>query len=370
TLLCADQFDVSGLRDLCWQNLVKRISVESVWEIWSIAVDLEAAAEQRACLLFCSRNFTALCHCQSTMWAPAHLLRLVLASDTLNVVSEELLFETVVRWSEFCEDDDAVSQRRVSATGGSMSASLSLLSAERHITRPMSAATTAKHAPADEGVLKCYRSPSNLSQLLPPTRSSPLIAAGNRRRSGNPRRKPELTREAYTDALQLSSTSMPSPDGNSPRFSISPTTKLFASPCDLSAATESSSMNSSAWGRLQDRKQFLATLLPCIRFPMMDKNFLLRVVERNTELMALPLMKDLVIEAYRFHAFNPPPPVAVVPGRASECYAKREYASPVVHAKIILPLNTTDDLALSRSQRRKQYTVQKIDIKSIDFSSK
>ncbi|KAJ2551805.1 hypothetical protein GGH95_005868, partial [Coemansia sp. RSA 1836] len=298
TLLCADQFDVSGLRDICWRDLSKRISAETVWEIWSIAVDLEAVDQQRACRLFCSRNFTTLCHSQSIMWAPAHLLREVLASDTLNVLSEELLFETVVKWSEFREDQDDCYSRKDSSLSGGL-----LLSAERHITRPSSAAM-------DEAVLKCYRSPSNLS-LLPPA-NSPF--AGNRRRSGNPRRKPELTREAYTDAQQLSATSMmPSPVNNSPppppsRFSIS-ATKLSSSSSPRDSALDSQpSINSSAWSRLLDRKQFLNSLLPCIRFPMMDKNFLLRVVERNTDLMALPMMKDLLIEAYRFHAFNPPIP--------------------------------------------------------------
>ncbi|KAJ2103465.1 hypothetical protein GGI16_002975 [Coemansia sp. S142-1] len=291
------------------------------------------------------------------MWAPAHLLRQVLASDTLNVISEELLFETVVKWANFREDQDDCSR-----TGNNSSLS-NVLSAERHTTRPASLSNT-----TDEAVLKCYRSPSNLS-LLPHT-SSPF--AVNRHRSGNPRRKPELTREAYTNALHLSSTSIPSPVSSSPRFSIS-ATKLQSSPRD--SMMEPQSSNSSVWSRMFDRKQFLNSLLPCIRFPMMDKNFLLRVVERDTDLMALPMMKDLLIEAYRFHAFNPPQ-VKVEPAmrdgnrRSSECYAKREYAAnttPVVYAKIILPLNTTDELTLSRSQRRKHHNVQKLDIQAVNF---
>ncbi|KAJ2338006.1 hypothetical protein GGF43_006976, partial [Coemansia sp. RSA 2618] len=108
--------------------------------------------------------------------------------------------------------------------------------------------------------------------------------------------------------------------------------------------------SSSAWSSLFARKEFLPELLPCIRFPMMDKSFLLRVVERNTELMAIPMMKDLLIEAYRFHAFNPQPatPLVQEKRRASECFARKESDKQhVQYAKIILPLNTTDDLALS-----------------------
>ncbi|KAJ2214961.1 hypothetical protein IW143_003645, partial [Coemansia sp. RSA 520] len=90
----------------------------------------------------------------------------------------------------------------------------------------------------------------------------------------------------------------------------------------------------------------------------MDKAFLLRVVERNADLMAIPVMKDLLIEAYRFHAFNPMPstPVVQEKRRASECFARKEQRH-VQYAKIILPLNTADDLALSRSQRRKRVHV-------------
>ncbi|KAJ2777633.1 hypothetical protein GGI15_004444, partial [Coemansia interrupta] len=90
TLLCADQFEVSGLRDICWRNLMSRLSVDTVWDIWSIAVDLEVPEHQRACRSFCCRKFTELCRHPTTMWASAHLLREVLASDALNVESEEL----------------------------------------------------------------------------------------------------------------------------------------------------------------------------------------------------------------------------------------------------------------------------------------
>ncbi|KAJ2841350.1 hypothetical protein GGI22_007927 [Coemansia erecta] len=94
----------------------------------------------------------------------------------------------------------------------------------------------------------------------------------------------------------------------SSRYSIISSTKLQSSKesTEPPKMSKMSSSSSSVYTSPFARKEFLATLLPCVRFPMMDKEFLLRVVERNADLMAIPLMKDLLIEAYRFHAFNPP----------------------------------------------------------------
>ncbi|KAI9505464.1 hypothetical protein BX070DRAFT_220111 [Coemansia spiralis] len=361
TLLCADQFEVAGLRDICWQNLMARLSTDTVWDIWSIATDLEAHEQQRSCKSFCCRHFTELCHSPSTMWAPAHLLREVLASDALNVLSEELLFETVIRWASFREDADPHEQQQQQQQQQKRSS----LSAEKHVTR--SGRIT------DEAVLKCYRSPSNLS-LLPPR--SPWTQNNRRPNAVNSRRRPELTREAYTSA---SDTAQSAQTASSPRYSVISTklqSREFAEPPKMSRVSSTASSIASS---LFERKEFLPTLLPCIRFPMMEKEFLLRVVERNTELMAMPLMKDLLIEAYRFHAFNPvlqpqqtlPPPPVNDPHepnrRVSEYYAKREYAAVPQYAKIILPLNNVDDLTLSRSQRRKR--VQKISsIQNVSFT--
>ncbi|KAJ1723952.1 hypothetical protein LPJ53_001708 [Coemansia erecta] len=369
TLLCADQFEVAGLRDICWRNLMSRLSVDTVWDIWSIAVDLEVPEHQRACRSFCCRKFTELCRHPTTMWASAHLLREVLASDALNVESEELLYETVVKWAEFREDSmDSVLPSPRSANARKLSGSAgNVLSAEKHMTR--------SGLISDEAVLKCYRSPSNLS-LLPPR--SPWTNRGQRQ--GHPRRKPELTREAYTSASEANAAPTPSP-----RLSVISATRLQSSrngdsPLASANITSPASSHSSVWSTLSDRKEFLPSLLPCIRFPMMDKNFLLRVVERNSELMTLPLMKDLLIEAYRFHAFNPPQiiqtplsrPHSSAHRRSSECFAKKEYSAQLqtaqpIYAKIILPLNTSDDLALSRSQRRKP--LQKVSIQNVSYAS-
>ncbi|KAJ2761986.1 hypothetical protein H4S06_000909, partial [Coemansia sp. BCRC 34490] len=257
----------------------------------------------------------------------------------------------------------------------------------------------------------------------------------NRRLSANLRRRPELTREAYTAASSASTRPQSSssttearqplsqhqqqqqqqPHGSpvlgnnsndvsqSPRYSVISSTKLQSSKEFTSTEppkmTKMTSSTSSIYTTPFERKEFLVTLLPCVRFPMMDKEFLLRVVERNADLMAIPLMKDLLIEAYRFHAFNPPAhhataspalqkhdhqvfrasndqstrssfndagfgqkhqtrqrsstrPASNSGRRSSECYAKREFAPQ--YAKIILPLNNTDDMTLSRSQRRKR----------------
>ncbi|CAG8447170.1 11400_t:CDS:10 [Ambispora gerdemannii] len=50
-----------------------------------------------------------------------------------------------------------------------------------------------------------------------------------------------------------------------------------------------------------DRQAALPSLLECVRFPMMQKRYLLEKVESNTMVMSADGMKDLLIEAYRYH---------------------------------------------------------------------
>ncbi|CAG8449618.1 1488_t:CDS:2 [Scutellospora calospora] len=50
-----------------------------------------------------------------------------------------------------------------------------------------------------------------------------------------------------------------------------------------------------------DRLAALPSLLKCIRFPVMQKRYIFEKVEGNAIVMAAEVMKDLVIEAYRFH---------------------------------------------------------------------
>ncbi|ORX64896.1 hypothetical protein DL89DRAFT_148192 [Linderina pennispora] len=226
-------------------------------------------------------------------------------------------------WSDgpsFSEDDSGDEQQARATPPGQ------IVSAEKH---------TKTSRPSDSAVLKCYRSPANLA-LLPRSPRSPFLQARS------PRRKSELTREAFTAGAMPGATTPPSTD--SPRTSI----------CNV-GCSQSSTPILPPWLHCMRAKNTYRRYCPCIRFPMMDKQFLLTVVERNSELMAMPLMKDLLIEAYRFHAFNPPAPVEKPERRrASECFAKRESSTPVEqYAKIILPLNGTDEYTLSRSQRRK-----------------
>ncbi|CAG8736350.1 17970_t:CDS:2 [Gigaspora rosea] len=50
-----------------------------------------------------------------------------------------------------------------------------------------------------------------------------------------------------------------------------------------------------------DRLAALPSLLKCVRFPVMQKRYIVEKVEGNAVVMAAEVMKDLIIEAYRFH---------------------------------------------------------------------
>jgi hypothetical protein len=54
----------------------------------------------------------------------------------------------------------------------------------------------------------------------------------------------------------------------------------------------------------KQRNHLLSELLMHVRFPLMRSNFLIDQVEKSETIMASPAMKDLLFEAYRFHAVS------------------------------------------------------------------
>ncbi|KAJ1671169.1 hypothetical protein EV182_007784 [Spiromyces aspiralis] len=82
----------------------------------------------------------------------------------------------------------------------------------------------------------------------------------------------------------------------------------------------------------------LSLLLRCIRFPQMDKIYLLNHIEPLAKKFEPSVMKSLLIEAYRHHAFNNDP---LLKERG------------LTH--VVLALGDHDPLALARSQPRRPF---------------
>ncbi|CAG8733074.1 2421_t:CDS:2 [Cetraspora pellucida] len=69
-----------------------------------------------------------------------------------------------------------------------------------------------------------------------------------------------------------------------------------------------------------DRLAALPSLLKCVRFPVMQKRYIVEKVEGNATVMAAEIMKDLIIEAYRFHLM---PDVSIHPTNRTKLRKKK-----------------------------------------------
>ncbi|PVU88331.1 hypothetical protein BB559_005610 [Furculomyces boomerangus] len=134
------------------------------------------------------------------------------------------------------------------------------------------------------------------------------------------------------------------------------------------------------FGKTRRLKYSLHRLLPLIRFPLMDKYFLLNVVEQCEPIMNCKAMYKLLLEAYRHHAFNN---ISSLKSTTSEVRKTRiddlnnefieklsldeklekntQNNEPMGHVleqntnhSIILPLKSIDSLTLNRFRYRKQ----------------
>ncbi|RUS21069.1 hypothetical protein BC938DRAFT_475470 [Jimgerdemannia flammicorona] len=320
-LALADRFEVIPVREECLRFLRIELALNNVWSTWATADKYTSERTSTVCRQFAAAHLGELLDHPSTMNAKPQVLRMALEADEANVSGEEKIYETIVRWARYY--DSAASPR-----GGDLDA--------RQVDRDRDPATAFDTPSIDFGIsappaaLSSYAS-SELDWDV--TSSEPLL------RSESPTNTTAPTTSASTtvdDDMEVSSPTALSPHPGNVTLSVvhtiasssivlptSPAPTLAhppnhrrhtisstKSPARSGTAPAPAAVTGAAPSRSpyyyrafghSTRHYFLPSLLACVKFPLMEKKFLVDVVERDEMVMQADGMKDLLIEAYRHH---------------------------------------------------------------------
>lgn len=244
-LALADRFEIMPVREECLRYFRLEMNTDNVWGIWAIAEKFSCAKTSTACRDFVALNLDTLLDKQSTLCADPNILRLALENDEANVTSEEKIYEFVVRWANY------------SCTGDSSNKS----SPGKHSSKNTRVDTLPP-------ISSSPTSDSMLSELPKGVGSSSQLAEG----------KGSMDQD-FSDVETINDDYYDDDDDDD--------------------ETEDTHKFPRPWKG--DRLAALPSLLKCVRFPVMQKRYIVEKVEGNAVVMAAEVMKDLIIEAYRFH---------------------------------------------------------------------
>jgi len=228
------------VREECLRYFRLELNVDNVWGIWAIAEKYSCTKTSSTCRDFVALYLDTLLDKQSTLHADPNILRLALENDEANVNSEEKIYELVVRWANYSYSSDT------SPTKNSPNIQVDSLSTSSSQTSTSNASM-----------------PSELPENLED-------AVHNLQLTEN------TVYDDNTETLNgLNEADVENDEGDD--------IDKFPRP----------------WRG--DRLIALPSLLKCIRFPLMKKQYICEKVDGNPNIMATDGMKDLVIEAYRHH---------------------------------------------------------------------
>ncbi|CAB4404046.1 unnamed protein product [Rhizophagus irregularis] len=240
-LALADRFAIVPVREECLRYFRLELNYDNVWGIWAIAEKYSCTKTSTTCRDFVALNLDTLLEKQSTLHADPNILRLALENDEANSNSEEKIYELVVRWANYSYSSDTFSPKNSTNTQVD---SLSTTSSQS------SSSTASMPSELPESLNENLEDSINYLQLTDNADTGTLN---------------ELNKEIDIE--------------NDEEDDIDKFPKPWRG----------------------DRLAALPSLLNCVRFPIMKKQYICEKVDGNPTIMATDGMKDLVIEAYRHH---------------------------------------------------------------------
>ncbi|KAI8375925.1 uncharacterized protein BYT42DRAFT_368127 [Radiomyces spectabilis] len=248
-LAAADRYQMVSLRDEVLRFLRHEITLHNVLEIWWWADTLDCEKTSDACRQFVSSHFVELIKQPSWINADARVLKLALQIDKGCLPTEQALYEAVVLWAKH-------PLSRIESE--------SIQDLKKQQKEPQNDCGLALEA--DSAVSQCEQNLRNLS----------IRPAANQ--IGTVNQDDQLTVSKAIDRKAKND-------------------ELLA---DMSDEEMENIMN--ACEDLYQRQQMLIDLLPHIRFPIMSPDYLAEIVEQDSFVVDLAGTRDLLYEAYRFHA--------------------------------------------------------------------
>ncbi|RUS13073.1 hypothetical protein BC937DRAFT_86390 [Endogone sp. FLAS-F59071] len=292
-LALADRFEILPVREECFRYLRVELGMSNVWGTWAVADKYTSERTSTACRQFAALHLAELLDHPSTMNAKPHVLRMALELDEVNVPSEEKIYETIVRWARY--HDSTISPR-----GAELDA----------------ARSTDPYASAAAGLDVLSRVDAVVSVPVPAV-SSYASSEPDWDATDNTVYLTRSESPTADDDMEISSPTalMPIPASPSsfsitvPKLSPPPAPVLAPAPIfrRYTICSGKSSVRATGGAAPSARAQyhyrasvhsarqyFLPALLACVRFPLMEKKYLVEVVEKDDMVMQADGMKDLV----------------------------------------------------------------------------
>lgn len=289
-LALADRFEILPVREECFRYLRVELGMSNVWGTWAVADKYTSERTSTACRQFVALHLAELLDHPSTMNAKPHVLRMALELDEVNVPSEEKIYETIVRWARY--HDSSLSPRvaeldAARSTDPHTSAGLDVLSrVDSVISAP---------APAVSSYASSELDWDSTDSAVCPTRSE------------SPTAEDDMEISSPTALMPIPAS--PSSSITIPQLSPPPAPVLAPAPifrrytiCSGKSSVRATGGTAPA-ARAQHhyrasvhsaRQYFLPALLACVRFPLMEKKYLIEVVDKDEMVMQADGMKDLV----------------------------------------------------------------------------
>ncbi|CAG8516247.1 1163_t:CDS:2 [Ambispora leptoticha] len=272
----SDRFGIVPVREECLRYFRLELNYDNVWGIWGLAVKYTCTKTSNTCRDYVALHLGDLLDKQSTLEADPNILRLALENDEANVSSEEKIFEMVIRWANY---NTHFSTKNASTD--TLPPSPSSVNGDRDVSPSQNDASASMPSELSDD---CSFTINNINKSRKNSQST------NSEMEAKVPEEEDVQKVSEEEDEENNSSSSSNND-------------------EINYINKGDDMDSEEFNETEifprpwcgDRLAALPSLLECVRFPMMQKRYLLEKVESNTMVMSADGMKDLLIEAYRYH---------------------------------------------------------------------
>ncbi|KAL7754107.1 hypothetical protein RI367_000087 [Sorochytrium milnesiophthora] len=259
----AERCQIHALREECLRHLRLAITYDALWHIWSVAERYQSEETIQQCRAFAARNF-------ETLRTSVHQEKQPSRAPTPSHHPGDNADPAVL-----LPNPDASPATASATPSKAASALLRLQQVDAFIIQQV-ISLAEMNADCEEHVYEflidwCCGGAQRSSQRQPPTASAVALSAEG------------------GDAEHASSSNSDSDMGERVAHAVA----------SLSVTSSAPGHHASAL-TLNEKLDAMVGLLQHVRFPLMEKQYLIEVVEPNAMVMNIPGTKDLLLEAYRF----------------------------------------------------------------------
>ncbi|KAI9311576.1 hypothetical protein BX666DRAFT_1996463 [Dichotomocladium elegans] len=247
-LKAADRLELGSLREEAFRFLRQELTEFNVWRIWDLADTYDCPLTLNACERFVSHALYLLLKTPQWLHAKPNVVKMTLAISEGFLPKEEELYEDVIAWAKYIPDRHPRYDPTAAET-----------EPDQHLNPT---------AASDRRVVGSICINDDCDTILDDNSAS-------KRDMVTMVKSERVPHEGHTEMTDNKANS-------EPPLLLSDEEKMMAS----------------------ERRAELVDILQYIRFPLMDAKFIANVVEKDPFVMELDGIRDLLYEAYRYHAIG------------------------------------------------------------------